>query len=243
MRCERPAPRGRAPRSLWSRRHRRRGRHVARRRRARRDVRHVVRGHPADRARRDRRALAPVDRPLDRGRLARVPWRRTALHPIRQDRRHGRRPRRDPRRRHRRSTPAATPGPQSAPTSTRCSSGGGHARHHHRRPAPAPPDARSPIAGPRTAGRRSTPASRRAVRSCDAAVPPRCCGCTTRSRVTGTSGPATCTRCSCSTRVTPGSSTRVIAVVAEECAGVEVLDAGLLDTWLADRNDVSVLNA
>ena len=53
------------------------------------------------RARRDPRPLAAVDRPVDRRRLARVPQRRPALHPLRQDRGHGRRSRRRARRRHR----------------------------------------------------------------------------------------------------------------------------------------------
>ena len=79
-------------------------------------VRHLARGHAASRARRDARALAPVDRPLDRRRLARLPERGADEHALREDRGHGRRPRRRARRRARDRTPADGRAPRSART-------------------------------------------------------------------------------------------------------------------------------
>ena len=91
--------------------------------------------------------LAAVGGPVDRRRLAGLPSRRPAVHPLRQDRGHGAGPRRRPGRRapdqHRRCAPRrGRPGPQPALRRL-----GGHARHHHRRP-PAP----APRADPRAAG-------------------------------------------------------------------------------------------
>ena len=54
-------------------------------------VRRRARGRPPCAARGDARALATVDQPLDRRRLARLPLGGSVLHPLRQDRGHGRR--------------------------------------------------------------------------------------------------------------------------------------------------------
>ena len=52
----------------------------------------------------------------------------------------------------------------------------------------------------RTASPRLPPGSTRAAGSCAAGQRPRCCGCTTPSRASGTSRRVTTARCSCSTR-------------------------------------------
>ena len=164
-------------------------------RRAPGNVRHLARGHAAGRARRDARALAAVDRPLDRRRLARVPRRRSDEHPLRQDRGHGRGPRRRPRRRPRdphRRLAARRGGAGPHPAVRRL---GGNARHHHRR---------SPAAAPRAAVREAVGARvlelRRRTRRVPADPAPRrdACGhpaCTTRSKATARSRPAPTATC------------------------------------------------
>ena len=47
--------------------------------------------------------------------------------------------------------------------------------------------------------------------------------------------------CWCSTKAIPVVVDAAMAVVADECAAFAVLDAALVDRWLARRNDVSVL--
>ena len=156
------------------------------------------------RARRDRRPLAPVDRPLDRRRLARVPRRRADEHALRQDRGHGRRPRRRARRRPRRSHRRLRRAPRSAPTSPSCSSAP-RARSASS-PAPGSGSTRRPPTDRRAAY--AFPALRRRARRVPADPPPgrpargapplrRDRGATARSRPAPT---ATC--CSCSTRAT-----------------------------------------
>ena len=172
------------------------------------------------------RPLAAVDDAVDRRRLARLPRRRPALDPLRQDRGHGRRPRRRPRRRHRRSTPAATPARPPAPTSTSSSSAprarsasspapgcGCTRRPSHERRARLRLRRRSPTALDacrRILRRGATPAVLRLYDAVEA----------DRSYQTGDR--RTC--CSCSTRATRRSSTPRSSVVAEECAGAEHLD-------------------
>ena len=96
-----PAARRRRARPVRARRHPIGRRRLADRRRARRHLRRPLRGtscapsHGVTVG-----PLAAVDRPLHRRRLARLPRRRSALDPLRQDRGHRHRPRRRPRRRH-----------------------------------------------------------------------------------------------------------------------------------------------
>ena len=171
--------------------HRRRRPHVDARRREARHVRRRVRGRAARRARRHVRALAAVDGALDRRRLARVPRRRPALDPLRQDRRHRRRPRRRARRRnpgdHRRCA-ARRGGSRPHPAVRRL---GGNARHHRRRAPPRCTRSRPPRSAPRSPSRRSPTGSTRCAASCSAGPLPRCCASTTRSRPTAAIKPAT----------------------------------------------------
>ena len=122
VRREHAGARRRGARPHRAHRHRRRRRHVARARRAGRHVRHAAR-RPALRAEHGVTLgpLAPVDRPLDRRRVARVPERGPAVHPLREDRGHGAGARRRARRRPRPCTPAARRVPRSGPTSPSCS--------------------------------------------------------------------------------------------------------------------------
>ena len=84
---------------------------------------------------------------------------------------------------------------------------GGHARHHHRRPAPPAPGAHPRAAAPPTPSRRSRTASTRCAASCSAAARRRCSGSTTPPRPTAPTRPATARCCSCSTRARRPPST------------------------------------
>ena len=100
---------------------------------------------------------------------------------------------------------------------------------------------RSPIGGLRTVGRPSTTASRRVVGSSVAAAPLRCSACTTRVEGERNFGTGDVHPLLVLDEGDPGLVDATLAIVAEECAAASVLDAGLLDTWLAHRNDVSAL--
>ena len=202
-------------------------------------VRHVLEDDAARRARRDPRALAAVDRPVDRRRLARLPRRRPAVDALREDRGHGRRPRRRARRRphrphRRRAARRGRPRPHPAVRRQR-----GHARRHHRRPAAAAPRAAARAPRRVRVRRRSPPGSTPAGASCAAARPRRCCASTTPSRPTAASRPATAHVLLVLDEGDRGSSTAMHGRRAEECATRrETLDDALVDHWLEHRNDV-----
>ena len=151
--------------------------------------------------------LAAVDDARHRRRLARLPRRRPALDPLRQDRGHRVEPRRGARRRsphpHRRLPP---PGLRSRPQPG-VRRQRGHARHHRRgRPQAAPGAHRTSVAAP-GASSRSPTASRPAAASSAAVPRPPCSACTTRSSPIATTTPATrSTWSSRSTRATSRSS-------------------------------------
>ena len=199
------------------------------------DAAHRPRSHP--------RALAAVDRPLHRRRLAGVPQRGAALDALREDRGHGARPRRRARRRphraHRRRA-ARRGGPRPEPAVRRQR---GHARGDHRRAVCACTRRPPPRCGPRSASPRSPPASTRAAASCAAARPRRCCGLydaieADRHFSTG------------------GDDTILLVLDEGDPAIIDARAAGrarrsarprraddpaLLDQWLERRNDVSAL--
>ena len=160
-------------------------------RRAAGHVRHVARGHAARRARRDARPLAPVDRPVDRRRLARVPRRRPALAPATGRSRTWSSASTSCSPTAARSTPAARRAPRSGPTSP--SSSSARRGRSASSPAPACGCTRAPPAESRAAYAFATFAegSTRAGASCTAARRPRCSASTTRSRPTAASRPAT----------------------------------------------------
>ena len=183
---------------------------------------------------------------VHRRRLARLPRRRPALQPLRQDRGH-----------------RASASTSCWPTAPSVHTGGharqavgprphpalrrlrGHARRHHRRPpaglARCPP-ARAPGGVRLRHLRRRAPTP--AAASSSAAPPPPSCASTTRSRPTAATAPATWPCCSCSTRATPCV---VDAAIGDRRrgvrAGAERLDADLVEQWLGHRNDVSALEA
>ena len=200
----------------------------------------------ARRARRHRRPLAAVDRPVDRRRLARLPRRRPALAPAT-----GRSrtwssastscsPTARAITHRRRAARRGRPRPHPAVRRLR-----GHARRHHRRPAAAAPGARRPSAARayafasfadgldacrRILQRGATPAVLRLYDAIEA----------DRSYQTGDDAPC----CSCSTRAT---RTIVDATMARRRRGVRGRRAArrrrLVEQWLGHRNDVSALEA
>ena len=195
----------------------------------------------AHRSRRHPRALAPVDRPLHRRRLAGVPQRGPAVDALREDRGHGarsrRRARRRPHRAHgRRAARRGRARPEPAVRRQR-----GHPRGDHRRAPARAPGADRARCGPRSGSPGSPPASTRAAASCAAARPRRCSACTTPSRPTGTSRPATHAILLVLDEGDPAIVDAVLQVVREECADATPDDPALLDRWLERRNDVSAL--
>ena len=198
----------------------------------------------ARRPRRHPRALAAVDRAVDRRRLARLPRRRSVLDPLRQDRGHGRRPRRRAGRRPGRSAPAAQPPPgrRARPhpgvrrlARARSASSPGPGSGSTRRPptSAAPPSGSPSFAAGLDACRRilrrgATPA---VLRLYDAIGVERNYE---TERAT--------TSCSCSTRATARSSTPRWRS-SPRSARRPALDDDLVDHWLEHRNDVSALEA
>ena len=185
--------------------------------RRRRDVPHRgragrhLRAGPRGRARRGRRrlhprALAPVDGPLDRRRLAGLPRGGAVLDPLREDRGHGHRPRgRAGRRSHRAHRGARAPRRHRAEPDPALRGQRGHPRRHHRGPAPPPPAARRPGA-PRLRLLHASPtvSMRAAGSSAGGRRRPSCASTTRRSR-TATSTSPTPTSSSSSTRPTSTS--------------------------------------
>ena len=192
--------------------------------------------------------LAAVDRPVDRRRMARLPERGPAVHPLREDRGHGpgarRRARRRPHRAHRRCT--ARRGRSRSHPAVRGQRG--HARDHHRRaPAGAP--------GADRGGARRVPVRhlRRRARRLPPHPPSRrdpggAAAVRRRSKPTATSAEPTEAADGEATWLLvldegePALIDGVLRIVHEECADARVDDAGLLDTWLEKRNDVSALH-
>ncbi len=182
---------------------------------------------PAGRPRRDPRPLAPVDGPVDGGRLAGLPGGRPVLQPLREDRGHGPRPRGGAGRRpggpHRRPRPAV--GHRSRPDPA-VRGQRGHPRGDHRGPVPGPPGARG--RGP--AGLRLRHLRRRARRLPADPAP----GChpgrpapLRRHRVgAGPSTRPTPTCSSCWTRPTRRWSRPPWPSWTQECGGADRSDAG-----------------
>ena len=144
------------------------------------------------------------------------------------------------------STPAAAPRAAVGPDLTQLFVGSeGHARHHRRRPAACPPAARGRDARARTRSRRSPTGSTRCARSCSAARRPRCCACTTRSRATATTRPATRHVLLVFDEADAHLVEATRRIVDEECsrAGADALDVALVGRWFEHRNDVSALEA
>ncbi|CAA9221171.1 MAG: Alkyldihydroxyacetonephosphate synthase, partial [uncultured Acidimicrobiales bacterium] len=148
--------------------HRRRSR-LRDRGRAARDLRRHVGGGAASRPRAHPRALAAVDRPLHRRGVARLPLRRPALHPVREDRGHGGGARRGAGRRHHGADGGRPPGRRRARPQPGVRRLRGDARRHHLGPAPLPPSPghhpqgglRVPLLRRRDRGPPHDPASRR----------------------------------------------------------------------------------
>ena len=198
------------------------------------------------RARRHARPLAPVDRAVDRRRLAGLPLGRPALEPLREDRGHGARPRRRPGRRHvdhdRRLAPRrGRPRPQPAVRRQR-----GHARRHHRRPAaPAPGPGRR--AARRLAARLVRRRHRRLRRVLQRGATPavlRLYDATEADRTYHTGDDALLLVLD---EGDPALVAATMALVAEECAAgpspARPGDVAHVDHWLEHRNDVSALEA
>ncbi len=121
----------------------------------RRHLRRRVRRRAPRTTRRHLRSLAAIDGAVDGRRLARVPWRRTALDALRKDRGHRRRTRRRARRRNarsnrRRAARRGRPGPLASVPRI-----GRHARHHRRGTVALPIALRHRRYGPRTPSPRS----------------------------------------------------------------------------------------
>ena len=217
---------------------------LARARRRARHLRRPPRARAAHRPRPHPRPLAAVGRAVHRRRLARLPLRRPALDPLREDRGHGRSASTSPSPTAARSPPAARPAPRSAPTST-SSSSAPRARSASS-PAPGCACTRRPptSAGPPTASPSFDDGHRRHAPDPPARRAPRpCCASTTRPRPTAPTRPATAPCSSCSTRATSPSSTRTMELVAEACRDAHHEDVEHVAHWLEHRNDVAALEA
>ena len=191
------------------------------------------------------RALAAVDGPVDRRRLARLPRGGPVLDALREDRGHGDRPRgragRRPRRAHRGQGPPRRHRAEPHPALRRQR---GHARRHHRGAAAHPPPPARPGAPRLRLRARSPPASTRAAASCAGAPPRPCCASTTRPSRSATSNSGDTNVLIVLDEADPDVLAGTMAVVDEECgaaAGARSLDVALVERWLGHRNDVSAL--
>ena len=190
------------------------------RRRPGRHLRARCRDGAPGRSRAHPRALAAVDGPLDRRRLAGLSRRRPVLDPVREDRGHGHRPRGgagrrpgDPHRRHR--APRRPPGPTSPSCSWAAKAPSGSSPRLGSGCTRCP---RARVGGP-SASPRSPTGSMPAAGSC-AAVPRRPCSGSTTQTESGRSfdRPDTSVLVVLD-EADPGLLDATLAVVDEECAG------------------------
>ncbi len=209
-------------------RHRRRRRHLPGGGSAGGHLRARRRGRPSGRPRAHPRALAPVDGPLHRRRMARLSGGGPVLQPLREDRGHGARPRGGPGRRpgraHRRPGPAVGHRPRPHPALRRQR---GHPRRHHRGPVPRPPGTRRRRGAGPSGSPPSPTASTPAGASSAAARPPPSSASTTPPSPDGQLRPARPPTCSsCWTRPTRTWSRPPWPWSTQECAGAAELDVG-----------------